>query len=52
MPGARLEVVLEPLAEGFGPNGREAVELRVATESGDRSRRRFATRPRAASSRG
>jgi DNA repair protein RecN (Recombination protein N) len=34
MPGARLEVLLEPLAEGFGPNGRETVELRVAPNPG------------------
>jgi DNA repair protein RecN (Recombination protein N) len=34
MPGARLEILLEPLAEGFGPNGRETVELRVAPNPG------------------
>ena len=34
MPGSRLEVVLEPHADGFGPAGREAVELRVATNPG------------------
>jgi DNA repair protein RecN (Recombination protein N) len=34
MPGATLEVVLEPHPEGFGPGGREAVELRVAPNPG------------------
>jgi DNA repair protein RecN (Recombination protein N) len=34
MPGATLEVVLEPHPEGFGPNGRETVELRVAPNPG------------------
>ena len=34
MPGARLEILIEPLAEGFGPNGRETVELRVAPNPG------------------
>ncbi len=30
----RLEVVLEPHPDGFGPNGRETVELRVAPNPG------------------
>ena len=34
MDGARLEVGLEPVAGGFGPAGRETVELRVATNPG------------------
>jgi DNA repair protein RecN (Recombination protein N) len=34
MPGARLEVLLEPHPDGFGPGGGEAVELRVATNPG------------------
>ncbi|MEZ5078196.1 MAG: DNA repair protein RecN [Solirubrobacterales bacterium] len=34
MGGARLEVVLEPHPDGFGPNGRETVELRVAPNPG------------------
>jgi DNA repair protein RecN (Recombination protein N) len=34
MAGARLEVVLEPHPDGFGPNGRETVELRVAPNPG------------------
>ncbi len=34
MEGARLEVVLEPHAGGFGPSGRETVELRVAPNPG------------------
>ncbi|MFI5027924.1 MAG: DNA repair protein RecN [Solirubrobacterales bacterium] len=34
MPGARLEVVFEPHDDGFGPAGRESVELRVATNPG------------------
>jgi DNA repair protein RecN (Recombination protein N) len=34
MPGASLEVVLEPPAEGFGPGGAESVELRVAPNPG------------------
>jgi DNA repair protein RecN (Recombination protein N) len=34
MEGARLEVVLEPHADGFGPSGRETVELRVAPNPG------------------
>jgi DNA repair protein RecN (Recombination protein N) len=34
MPGSRLDVVLEPVAEGFGPAGCETVELRVATNPG------------------
>jgi DNA repair protein RecN (Recombination protein N) len=34
MPGASLEVELEPYPGGFGPNGREAVELRLAPNPG------------------
>ena len=34
MDGARLEVALEPVADGYGPSGREVVELRVATNPG------------------
>ncbi|HET7573923.1 MAG TPA: DNA repair protein RecN [Solirubrobacterales bacterium] len=34
MPGARLDVVLEPHAGGFGPNGAETVELRLAPNPG------------------
>ena len=34
MPGATLAVALEPHPGGFGPNGRETVELRVATNPG------------------
>ena len=34
MPGTRLEVVLEPHPDGFGPSGRETVELRVAPNPG------------------
>ena len=34
MAGATLEVVLEPHADGFGANGRETVELRVAPNPG------------------
>jgi DNA repair protein RecN (Recombination protein N) len=34
MPGARLDVVLEPHADGFGANGAEAVELRLAPNPG------------------
>jgi len=34
MPGATLEVVLESHPDGFGPNGRETVELRVAPNPG------------------
>jgi DNA repair protein RecN (Recombination protein N) len=34
MPGASLEVVLEPHADGFGPNGAETVELRLAPNPG------------------
>jgi len=34
MPGARLEVVLEPDADGHGPNGVETVELRLAPNPG------------------
>jgi DNA repair protein RecN (Recombination protein N) len=34
MPGARLEVVLEPHPDGFGPGGAESVELRLAPNPG------------------
>jgi DNA repair protein RecN (Recombination protein N) len=34
MDGASLEAVLEPHPEGFGPAGRETVELRLATNPG------------------
>jgi DNA repair protein RecN (Recombination protein N) len=34
MPGARLEVVLEPHADGFGPGGAETVELKLAPNPG------------------
>jgi DNA repair protein RecN (Recombination protein N) len=34
MEGARLEVALEPAAGGYGPSGRETVELRVAANPG------------------
>jgi DNA repair protein RecN (Recombination protein N) len=34
MPGASLQVVLEPHPDGFGPSGRETVELRVAPNPG------------------
>ncbi len=34
MAGASLEVVLEPHPDGFGPSGRETVELRVAPNPG------------------
>jgi DNA repair protein RecN (Recombination protein N) len=34
MPGAALEVELQPLPDGFGPNGAEAVELRLAPNPG------------------
>jgi len=34
MDGARLAVALEPYSGGYGPNGRETVELRVATNPG------------------
>jgi DNA repair protein RecN (Recombination protein N) len=34
MPGARLEIVLEPHADGFGANGAETVELRLAPNPG------------------
>jgi DNA repair protein RecN (Recombination protein N) len=34
MPGATLEVELEPHPDGFGPNGRETVELRLAPNPG------------------
>jgi DNA repair protein RecN (Recombination protein N) len=34
MPGAKLEVVLEPHPDGFGPNGAETVELCLAPNPG------------------
>jgi DNA repair protein RecN (Recombination protein N) len=34
MAGASVEVVLEPHPDGFGPSGRETVELRVAPNPG------------------
>ncbi len=34
MPGATLEVILEPHPDGFGPSGREAVELRLSPNPG------------------
>jgi DNA repair protein RecN (Recombination protein N) len=34
MPGATLEVLLEPHPDGFGANGRETVELRIAPNPG------------------
>jgi DNA repair protein RecN (Recombination protein N) len=34
MPGASLEVELEPHPDGFGPNGRETVELRISPNPG------------------
>jgi len=34
MPGATLEVELQPHPDGFGPNGREAVELRISPNPG------------------
>ena len=34
MPGARLEVVLEPHPDGFGASGTETVELRLAPNPG------------------
>jgi DNA repair protein RecN (Recombination protein N) len=34
MPGATLEVALGPHADGFGPNGRETVELRLSPNPG------------------
>jgi len=34
MPGATLEVVLEPHPDGYGASGRETVELRVAPNPG------------------
>ncbi|MEX2447178.1 MAG: hypothetical protein WD404_00350, partial [Solirubrobacterales bacterium] len=34
MPGASLEVGLEPHPDGFGPGGRETVELRIAPNPG------------------
>ena len=34
MPGATLEVVLEPHPDGFGPNGAEGIELQLAPNPG------------------
>jgi DNA repair protein RecN (Recombination protein N) len=34
MPGAKLEVALEPHPDGFGPSGAETVELRLAPNPG------------------
>jgi DNA repair protein RecN (Recombination protein N) len=34
MPGATIEVVLEPDQDGFGPNGAERIELRLAPNPG------------------
>jgi DNA repair protein RecN (Recombination protein N) len=34
MPGARLEVVLDPHPDGFGPGGAETIELRLAPNPG------------------
>ncbi|HEX5762764.1 MAG TPA: DNA repair protein RecN [Solirubrobacterales bacterium] len=34
MPGARLDVVLDPHPDGFGPDGAETVELRLAPNPG------------------
>lgn len=34
MPGATLDVVLEPHPDGFGPDGAESVELRLAPNPG------------------
>jgi DNA repair protein RecN (Recombination protein N) len=34
MPGAELEVELEPHPDGYGPSGREAVELRLSPNPG------------------
>ncbi|HEU4905977.1 MAG TPA: DNA repair protein RecN [Solirubrobacterales bacterium] len=34
MPGAELEVELEPHAAGYGPHGRESVELRISPNPG------------------
>jgi DNA repair protein RecN (Recombination protein N) len=34
MPGATLEVVLDPHPDGFGPSGRETVELRLSPNPG------------------
>jgi DNA repair protein RecN (Recombination protein N) len=34
MPGAELGVELEPHPDGFGPNGRETVELRISPNPG------------------
>lgn len=34
MNGAKLEVILEPHADGYGPNGQERIEFHVATNPG------------------
>jgi DNA repair protein RecN (Recombination protein N) len=34
MPGATLEVILQPSAAGYGPQGRETVELRLSPNPG------------------
>jgi DNA repair protein RecN (Recombination protein N) len=34
MSGAKLEVILEPHTEGYGPNGQERIEFQVATNPG------------------
>jgi DNA repair protein RecN (Recombination protein N) len=34
MPGAKLEVILDPHPDGYGPNGQERVEFQVATNPG------------------
>jgi DNA repair protein RecN (Recombination protein N) len=34
MPGAKIEVVLEPLDDGFGPSGAEAATFLIATNPG------------------
>jgi len=34
MPGGRLEVALDPVADGFGPGGAESVTFRIATNPG------------------
>ena len=50
--GATLEVVLEPHPDGFGPSGARDGRAAGRDQPRDRRRRRFATPPRAASSRG
>ncbi len=34
MPGAKLEIELQPHPDGFGPSGRETVELRISPNPG------------------